>query len=255
MKIIDWVAILGATAWLPYIILYIIKYLTKPEVRIITQKIAEIGFTTYGPIFNMRVAFSVKNHDMVLSNLKVKITHHSGEERLFEWQGITEHLLKMYTNEGSIPYEKENVVLAIKLNQNEVEERSIRFREKSFIEGQSKIGFTMIKKLSFAKEQNDYDPITFLKTQEAKEMYNYIKQAFSWKTGNYKVIYEIESPGKYNLVGNKYEFNLTPIDIEELEKNKEIVEQDYINSYINKEHEKYKEICWEWINPSILPIN
>lgn len=253
MKIIDWVAILGATAWLPYIILFLIKYLTKPEVRIITQKIAEIGFTTYGPIFNMRVAFSVKNHDLVLSNLKVKITHHSGEEKLFEWQGITQHVVKMYTSEGSIPYEKENAVLAIKLNQKEVEERSIQFREKSFIEGQKEIADIIIKKLSFAKEQDNYDPITFLKTQEAKEMYNYIKHAFSWKTGNYRVVYEIESPDKYNLVGNEYEFNLTPIDIEELEKNKEIVEQDYINMLVNKEHEEYKKIYWKWRNPSILP--
>ncbi len=46
---------------------------------------------------------------------------------------------------------------------------------------------------------------------------------------------------------------IPPIDIEELEKNKEKVEQDHINIFVNKEHEKYKEIIWKWANPSILP--
>ena len=252
MKIIDWVAILGAMAWLPHLILFLKSYLTKPEVRIITQKSTEIGFTTLGPIFNMRIAFSVKNHDLVISNLKAKITHDNGEVKLFEWQGIKQQVLKMNTSEGSIPYEKENSVLAIKLNQKDVEERIIQLRVNNYLEAKKKIEDIAIKKLSFTKEQDNYDPIDFLKTQEAKDLYSYIKQAFSWKTGTYKVKYEIESPDKFNLVGNNYEFSLTPLDIEDLEKNREIIEQEYINSFVSEKHEKHKEVSWKWVYPSIL---
>jgi hypothetical protein len=50
-------AILGALAWLPQLIIFISKWLTKPKLTIITDKDLEIGYTTFGPIFNFQIAF------------------------------------------------------------------------------------------------------------------------------------------------------------------------------------------------------
>ncbi len=251
MKIIDWIAILGALAWAPHVISLIKSYFTKPEVRIITQKIAEIGFTTYGPIFNMRIAFSVKNHDLVISNFRIKVTHESGEEKTYEWQGLRQQVMKMHTNDGAIPYEKENSVLAIKLSQREVEERIIQCQEISFVAGKRAIEDRALKRLSYEKEQEGYNPLKFLKCQEAIDVYNYIKHAFTWKSGKYKVVFELESPEPFVIVDNVYEFSLTPIDIEELEKNKNSIEQDYVNNFVPKDNEAYRQIHWNWRNPSI----
>ena len=255
LKIIDWVAILGALAWLPHLVAITRSYITKPEIRIITQKIAEIGFTTYGPIFNMRIAFSVENHDAVISNFKAKITHESGEEKLYEWQGLKQQVMKMHTNDGSIPYEKENSVLAIKLNQKEVEERTIQCQEVSFIAGKRNIEDKAPKRLSFDRDQEDYDPAEFLKCQESIDVYNYIKHAFSWKSGKYTVVFELESPEKFNIVDNEYEFTLMAMDIEELERNKLSIEQDYMNTFIQTEDPAYREVRWNWRNPSIYKKN
>lgn len=255
MKIIDWVAILGALAWTPHLISLIKFYFTKPEVRIITQKIAEIGFNTYGPIFNMRIAFSVKNHDVVISNFRIKVTHESGEEKTYEWQGLRQQVMKMHTNDGAIPYEKENSVLAIKLSQREVEERIIQCQEISFVAGKRDIEDKALKRLSYDREQESYGPLKFLKCQEAIDVYNYIKHAFTWKSGKYKVAFELESPESFNLVDNKYEFMLTPMDIEELEKNKNLIEQDYVNSFVAIDNEAYKQVHWNWRNPSIYKRN
>lgn len=255
MKIIDWIAILGALAWMPHLISMIKSYFTRPEVRIITQKIAEIGFTTYGPIFNMRIAFSVKNHDVVVSNFRIKVTHESGEEKLYEWQGLKQQVMKMHTNEGSIPYEKENSVLAIKLNQREVEERIIQCQEISFIAGKKDIEDKAIKRLSYDREQDGYDSLEFLKSQESIDVYSYIKHAFTWKAGKYKVVFELESPEEFNLAGNEYEFTLMPIDIEELERNKKFIEQDYINAFVMDTHPAHKSVHWNWRNPSLHKRN
>jgi len=251
LKVLDWVAILGALAWLPHVISFLKNHFTKSEVRIITQKFAEIGFTTLGPIFNMRIAFSVKNHDLVISNFKIRVIHESGEEKLFEWQGMRQHVMKMNTNDGPIPYEKESSVLAIKLNQKEVEEKIIQCQEVTFISGKKEVEDVAVKKLTFEREQEGYDPLKFLQIQESVDLYNYIKQAFSWKAGKYTVVYDVESPERFELVGNKYEFSLTPIDIEELERNKGEIEQDYINGFVEDSHDSYKEIFWKWRNPSI----
>ena len=255
MKIIDWVAILGALAWTPHLISLIKSYFTKPEIRIITQKLAEIGFTTYGPIFNIRIAFSVKNRDVVISNFRIKVTHESGEQKNYEWQGLRQQVMKMHTSDGAIPYEKENSVLAIKLSQREVEERIIQCQELSFVAGKRDIEDKAKKRLSYDREQEGYDPLKFLKCQEAIDVYNYIKHAFTWKSGKYKVVFELESPESFNIVDNEYEFTLTPMDIEELEKNKKSIEQDYLNAFVASDNEAYKQVHWNWRNPSIYKIN
>ncbi|OEE64141.1 hypothetical protein A1OS_02240 [Enterovibrio norvegicus] len=255
MEIIDWVAIFGALAWTPHLISTIKSYFTKPEVRIITQRIAEIGFTTYGPIFNMRIAFSVKNRDVVISNFRVRVTHESGEEKTYEWQGLRQQVMKMHTNDGPIPYEKENSVLAVKLNQSDVEERIIQCQEVSFVAGKRAVEDKAIKKLSYDREQDGFDPLTFLKSQDALDIFNYIKHAFSWKAGKYKVVFELESPESFKLVDNEYEFSLLPIDIEELDRNKNFIEQDYINALVGKDNESFKQVYWNWRNPPIYKKN
>jgi hypothetical protein len=68
MELIDFIAILGALAWTPPIFKLVKKRLTKPEVTIITGNNGEIGFTSLGNIFNLRLAFAVKNHDIVISD-------------------------------------------------------------------------------------------------------------------------------------------------------------------------------------------
>lgn len=251
MKIIDWIAILGALAWTPHLFSLIKSLFTKPEIRVITQKTAEIGFTTYGPIFNMRIAFSVKNHDVVISNFRVRITHESGEEKVFEWQGVRQQVMKMHTSDGPIPYEKENSVLAIKLNQSEVEERIIQCQEVSFVAGKRSLEDKAIRKLSYDRVQTDYDPLNFLRSQDAVDVFNYIKHAFSWRAGKYKVVFELESPETFKLVDNEFEFSLLPMDVEELDKNKDFIEQEYVNNLVGEGNDSYKPVYWNWRNPLI----
>ena len=207
MKLIDWIAILGALAWTPHLVGIVKNWLTKSKVRIITQREVEIGFATYGPIFNLRLAFSVENKDIVISDLKIRVTHESGEERIFEWQGITQHMGKMTLPDASaMPFEKEQSVLAIKLNE------------------------------------------TFLREPVMTELYNFNKHSFSWKGGNYKISIEMQSPEKFDLVDNIREFNLTPLDIEKMEKNKELLELDYKRKLTGGD----EKVDWQWCRPVLV---
>ena len=254
MKIIDWVAILGALAWTPYVFAAIRKAITKPEVSVIINRFGEIGFNTLGPIFNLRLAFSVKNHDIVVSGLKVRLVHEGGEEKLFEWQGIRQQLLKMTTPDGSVmPYEKEQSVLAIKLNQKEIEERHIQCQETAYINGKFEYESKALKRLVYLKDKENFDQDEFVKSQEMSDLFNYIKHSFPWKSGRYEAIIEIESPEKFVLIDNRYEFVLTPVDIEELDKNR---------LQINKEFQKPDETnpeknkpVWNWRNPVLKKLN
>jgi len=212
----------------------------------------EIGFTTYGSIFNLRLAFAVKNKDTVVSDIKIKLKHESGEERLLEWQGITQHLGKMKTPDaGEMPWEKEHSVLAIKLNQKDIEERFIRFQEPSFLTSQREYVNKSVKKMTYLKAEGKYEPNEFLREPEMTELYAFNKHAFPWKAGKYHVSIEIQSPEKFELIDNIREFSLTPLDIEKLETNKDQIELAYKDMIVGIEEEDKRQ-HWQWCNPTLL---
>lgn len=253
MTTTDWIAIVGALAWLPPIVGAVRQWLTKPEVRIITQPAPEIGFTTFGPICNMRLAFSVKNKDLVVTGLKLTITHESGESRIFEWRGITQKMGQMnYPEIGPVPIEKELNVLAMKLVERDIEERFVRFQESAFLQGKAIIEKRASKKLTYLKQQGVLDRDTFLKSEEMADVYSCVRQGFSWKAGNYTVRFVLESPERFEVSDDRYEFSLTPIDIEHLEENKKSIERSYANE-INPPNggEKPEPLTWNWSYPDM----
>ena len=252
MKFIDWIAIVGALAWSPHLLSMLKQWLTKSKIRVITNRNAEIGFTTFGPIFNLRLAFVVENRDIVISDIKIRLKHESGEEKVFEWQRITQPVLKMTTPDaGVMPFEKDQTVLAIKLNQKEIEERFIQFREISFIEAQQKYVSEAVRKITYLKAEQRYNAEAFLREQEMTELYSFNKHAFAWKEGKYSVSIEIQSPQKFELFDNNREFLLTQIDITELSQNKDIIELDYRQSFLGVPQGDQR-ISWQWINPTLV---
>lgn len=252
MKLIDWVAILGALAWMPHLISQFKQWFSRSKIRVITHRFAEIGFTTHGPIFNIRIAFSVEHKDIVVSDLKIRLKHESGEEKIFEWQGITQQVGKLTAPDSSVmPFEKEQSVLAIKLNEKEIEERFIKCQEASFIASKQEYESKAIKKIAYLKSEDKYDPKDFLREQEMTELYSFNKHAFPWKQGRYAVTIELKSPEKFQIVDNQREFLLSHLDIEELAKNKNMIEQDYRRMLLGSQEED-EEVVWQWRAPSLI---
>jgi len=259
MKIIDFIAILGALAWLPHLIRILNEYFSIPEIRIITQRTAEIGFTTFGPILNIRLAFSIKNKEAVISAIKIKLQHASGEERILSWQGIIQRMGEMKNVEGfSIPFEKEQSVLAIKLSPKEIEERLIRFQEDEYHNNKEIYEAKAAKKLVYLQSKDKtFNVEEYLQTEEMKDLITFITHWFNWKQGEYKIIFEVHSPEKFKIIDNEYKFHLSPLDIEVLEKNKDLIELSFkeeLNTIFIKDY-KPKNLIWNWRNPIIKKIN
>lgn len=255
LKIIDWIAIIGALAWTPHVYSKIKSALTKPEVRVVTHKTPEIGFSVFGPIFNIRLAFSVKNHDLVVSGLRVRLKHESGEEKLFEWQTIRQEVLKMTAPDASVtPFEKEQTVLAIKLNQKDIEERFVQFQEVSFQKRKIELESAAVKKRSHLRQTGSLDLKSAMENEESTELITFVKQSFSWKSGRYEVTFEMDSPEKFILLDNIYEFFLNTTDIEKLEKNKDNIKAFYNNELKYILGVEIDEIVWNWGYPILRKV-
>lgn len=250
------VSIVGALAWLPPIVSLIRNIFIKSIIQINTSKTAEIGFSTFGQIVNLRLAFSAENKDIVLSSIIIRLKHETGEEKVFSWQGIVQNLGRL-TNPGigSLPYEKENAVLAIKLNTREVDERFIRFQNDEYLETRQMLLEKIRNKIVFLTNTGTFNPETIAATQEFDELSRFNQQSFSWKTGKYRIILESKSRRSFKIINNEFSFNLDPIQIETLQKNIEYNKIFYMEELKNGLQGNAKiEIQWNWVNP-ILKSN
>ena len=59
MTPVEIAAYIGAGAWIPQIISWIYKRMSHPIVKIVADSQAEIGYSYYGPIFNLNLTISV----------------------------------------------------------------------------------------------------------------------------------------------------------------------------------------------------
>lgn len=253
INIYEIAALIGAFAWLPYIIKLIKDYFIKPEITIVLQKYGELGFTTLGHILNIKIAFSVKHKDVVISGIRMKITHESGEEKILSWQGITQRLFELKRDGSSYPMEREQDVLAMKLNQRDVEERFIRFQEEIYLLKKDEYQQSIIRKSSNLKKNNSLTFDNILNLDEYQNMVTFIKQSFNWKPGFYKIKFLIDSPTKISVKDNLYSFELTTFHIEDFEKNKNQVDKSYEQLYRihTKSEEKDDKLVWLWCYPII----
>lgn len=244
---------MGALAWLPHLFFLIRNWLTKPQIRIITHRFPEIGFSTFGSIFNLRMAFSVENKDVVISDIKIIAEHESGSKTEFVWQGITQNILQMRSpGEETIPFEKEQSVLAVKLTPSEIEERFIQFQNPQYLDKYKELDDNALKKLIYLKSTDSFNPNDFIQSQEMKDLYSFIKQSFIWKAGKYSISFELKSPDKFILLDNIYSFSFSPMDIEALENNKESIEVYFHNTFVSPpEGTKHDQIQWNWRNPKL----
>ncbi len=251
MTIFETAAILGVFAWLPHLIKLIKAVFTRPEIRIITHRISEIGYTTFGPIINQRIAFSVRHRDIVISSIKIRLKHESGEEKILSWQGITQKLGQLTASEGgSVSWDKELSALAIRLTEKEIEERVIRFQEEAYYIKKENYESEIAKKWNYLKKTGRYDADKFLESEEMGTLYLFIKQWFSWKQGKYTLTFEIDSPEKFKLKDNSYEFTLNPLNIEQLESNIDFIQLSF-EDLLKFFTEGYKphNPKWNWAYP------
>lgn len=253
VSIFEIAALLGALAWLPYIFNLLKNYIIKPEIKIVLQKYAELGFTSLGHIFNIKIAFSVKHKDVVISGIRIKILHESGDEKFLSWQGITQRFFELKREGSSYPMEREQSVLAIKLNQKDIEERFIRFQDGNYLLKKHEYEQSIFRKTSNLQKSDSLNFESVVKLEEYQNMLTYIKQSYNWKPGKYKLSFLLESPDKITVLDNEYSFELNNMDIESLEKNKEFIKKSYEQIYkiLTKSEEKEEDIFWNWVYPFI----
>ncbi len=243
-------AYVGAAAWVPPIVYLIYRATIKPRVTIVPEKQVEIGYTSFGPIFNLRLAVSAARKDTIIDHVGVSIRHEDGAFHEFAWAGMRETFSEIKDLSGNMQFvERDYSPIALVLSKFGVIERFFRFQAPSFHSKQK----TLLRKATdyqaYLKAQKaDYHE-DLLNSQQVHDVLESYEQFFFWKSGRYTVKFSVKSPSKVILTESAYVFDLKLYEVEDLKKNLPMLKIEAAN-VIKSDIGGFKreEVKWQWVS-------
>jgi hypothetical protein len=258
MDAIDLVAIVGAAAWTPQIITWVYRVFTKPIVSLHLHSEPQIGYTTFGPIFNVTFALLSEKKDAILNKISATLKHESGATYTFDWDGLSEDLSEIQNFIGeTVSVKKTSLPLVVKVLHTGVAQVFVRFQHKQFKVNLRKPWSLARDRFIFLrtsdKLKTEQDIENLVSEQVFSEYMKHISSEFIWIAGKYTVAFAFGSPNKFKYKKKEYIFELSQDDINELKKNIDTIKRNTIEdgkSGIIKEY-KRKEVVWIWRSPEL----
>lgn len=258
MGAFEWIAIIGAAAWVPQVVGWVTRHFVKPKVRVIPSLTPEIGYTTFGPIFNLTCAISAERKDAVIERMTAIVTHERGHSAAFQWTTLNETVSQLKTTEGIAEVSKNQLAIALKVSTLVLSEKQIAMQERTF-EEDTRIHMNAVMDLyNHLKktEPNDYQERT-LKSKEFADLIDFSKKRFTWQDGNYTVELQLRIAGVKDATIQRFEFALSKNDVERLHQNLDEVEK-YAQDVILPP-DPPRQYIWNWAYPRFteakLPAN
>jgi hypothetical protein len=251
-RAVEVAAFLGAGAWIPQVASWIAKAATKPTLTIIPDKAASIGFTTYGPIFNLHLALAVDKKDTILTKLKVNLRHDAGDQREFTWRGMTETFSAIRDQSGIQQgrIEKDQAAIALKITTANLTEKFFRFQEDRFEQHISPILKEAVKHKNYLESQDPHYHDTFLRSERYRALVDAHRECFWWRAGKYEVRFLVQSTQRPRVVPPMFEFDLTQTDVDFLESNLRMIDPSF-EQQVKEGLPDYtiQRIAWAWRDP------
>ncbi|MDO8684992.1 MAG: hypothetical protein Q7N50_16120 [Armatimonadota bacterium] len=243
----DIAAWIGATAWIPPVVYWIYGWLVKPVVQIMPEGQVELGFTTFGPIFNIRLALSASNKDAIIERMWAELQHESGELRKLTWTGMRETFSEITDAAGNRQLvERDQPAIVLKVSTLLLTEKLVRFQDLAFQERQRPLRDAFVMHGVFLSKQADAHE-ALLASRQFFDVLEFYKAGFWWKPGRYSVRFCIEGRDQARVRAQSWEFEMMPYDGDALQQNVDLVKIDFENTL--KSHLpdfKPEPVPWAW---------
>ncbi len=250
MTAMEIAAYIGAAAWLPQIASWIFKAYVTPQITIVPDRSLQLGFTSLGPIFNLRMAFSADRKDAIIDSFEVMLKHEDGEERLLRWAGMNETFSEITDSMGNRQViSKEQPAIAFKIGRESLLEKFVRFNEPRFYNTILPFLNELTNHFDFLKKKEADYVSKIMESKQYNDLSEIRKKAFWWKAGKYQATFKLGSPKKITLTHDSYEFQLNHLEVEKLQKNVDALDSDLSNIIkSNLPDFKAEPIDWNWVN-------
>lgn len=258
------VAIVGAAAWIPQIVQWVVALFTRPKVRVVSGATAEIGFNPLGPIVNLTLAISAQKRDALIMGARLIVEHSTGERHEFEWKVLQQEKGEMNVplpGPGSLQFRTSDPAIALQVSTKETATRKIFFREPAFEE-------SFRERERAAIEQFNHTNVVrapledFLKSRQFTEGAEWVCQQMPWRTGRYKILLRLTIDGVSKPVEHSWSFELHAMDIRQMDANVSKLQDHFkalfVNDYkatggvVAPEHDLLTPVTvWNWIYPRV----
>jgi hypothetical protein len=250
MKSTDIIALIGAAAWLPQIATWIYRAFVNSVITIVPDQHAEVGFTSLGPIFNVRMAISADRKDAIIDGFELQLQHEDGESRVFRWVGLSETFSEITDNSGNRQVvSKDQVPIALKIGTESLIEKHVRFQEPRYHESIRPLVLNLIAHVNYLKRTGEGYVSKALESNEFFSVLDMRQKSFWRKAGKYTVVVLLSSPRKFSLSQSRFGFELSGMDADQLKQNLVTVEAD-LKDALQSEIPDFKPqpISWNWAN-------
>ena len=257
MKPEELAAYIGAAAWLPQIATWLYRKLILPTIRIVPNQYAEVGFTSFGSIFNVRMAISVENKDVIVDGIEMIVRHEDGENRTLRWAGLAETFSEITDAAGNKQVvSRDQTPIALKIGTESLLEKFVRFQEPRYHEADRPLIQALIAHFNFLKQTNPGNYVA--EVLASKELFSVLearKKSFWWKPGRYDIEIRLSSPQKFKLSSPSFHFQLTANDVDLLKKNLVSLDTELKNIVSsNLPDFQVQPLNWNWANVDVLRV-
>jgi hypothetical protein len=249
-------AYIGAAAWLPQIGAVIYRRVIRSRIRILPERQVELGYTTMGPILNIRVAFAAETKDAVLDHVSVLLRHEDGETKQLTWVGYSETFSEITDTSGNRQrVERDQPAIALKLSTVLLTEKLVRFHDTKHQAEQRASFSTVLAQYNYLKANDPEYRTKIIDTRQTFDLLELYKASFWWKPGKYTLTFDIKSPDRAKLRIGEFEFVLAQSDVDALRDNLARI-PIYYRNLVMSDVEDYKQepISWAWRNVYLRPL-
>lgn len=250
MRLIDIVAILGALAWLPQIISWVYNWMKKPKISIYHDGEAEVGYIKNGNAFNLRFSFLTREKHALIDDIELILTDKDGAHHTLKWMWYSETFYELQGPAGNSTMAKQQNAIAINAFRDVLIEKFIGFQSVPFLEKRKQLAYKLTTLIENQRTNGEINIDAIKRSHEYNELIRLYKNSLLWKSGEYSAVAKIHIADTNEIIEHKFNFRLSDLEIDTLNKNiefaKSLVECEFIDA------EKQLAGTWLWAKPSIM---
>jgi hypothetical protein len=190
----NWLGVIGAAAWIPQILVWFQKLITKPKVNIIPASTVEIGFSNLGPIVNLPVAFLVKGKDALITGVTLRAIRENGETHLMQWMWIHEVVTYIRGLPANMNLAKQDKAIALLASTKSLLEKTIGFQDPDFQEKYRDHYTALMGQFAYLRDRPNGKE-EFLQSRELANGFEWFTKALYWTDGRLRLEIELKVEG------------------------------------------------------------
>lgn len=252
MEPFEWVALVGAAAWLPHVGNWIYRTLVTPKIHFVPDRELELGYTNYGPIINVRASLFADRKDAIIEEIFLTATHERGRQIALVWQSYIEKFSEIRSATGeTAEASRDQPATALRASTLLPIDRFIRFQDPDFQRRWRSLINDVVTEQARLEAAEGYQPEMLLQSREYHALMEHLRHSFPWEAGTYSLKFRIKVLGLRGEFSGSSQFTLTNGDIDRLRETVSRVIADIEAVVRNVPQDERKPLQLNWAAPHL----